>query len=928
MSAPPMGGFYLADQRYQEDVPVAAIREHPRNYNEGDVEAIDESLAEHGMVGAVLVQESTGYIVAGNHTYRAAVARGAETIPAFWLDVGDDEAERLMVVLNQAARLSTFNPAKLLALLQPMHESSRGLAGTAFNLQRMDELALLLGAPPTPAGGDSAGSGAEATRKLADRFLVPPFSVLDARQGYWQERKRSWLALGIASAEGRPANLLKFSGTVLDAQRPARPNRSKPSDSGNDPQFYWKKTLAERQAGRVLTTEEFLADWYEGPDAYTEGTSVFDPVLCEIAYRWFCPPDGSVLDPFAGGSVRGIVAAKVGLRYCGVDLSAAQIAANEEQAERLGVKPHWHQGNATGIKPSWPWKGERFDLLFSCPPYYDLERYSDDPADLSNLATYPEFLAEYRTAIKRASARLANDRFACFVVGEIRDSRGICRGFVRDTIAAFEEAGLRLYNEAVLVTAVGSLALRAARIFAPGRKLARAHQSVLVFVKGDPAKAAEACGLLDIPDPAELFGHPLPAEPAANGHADPATVNATLTPGEPDGPSPAWAKGLPLDRLRAVAALWRQHDGDLPLGAFTRVKENTVAEWATDGRLHVWGVGGSPVAAASWRTAERPLRQTDFRDQVIATVQPGELLIDRVAGDVSILAAELARHRAPIWLWAWQENPADRWLADALGLTWNGTKIRASSELLGLWGPRPSETQMRDIDLCGLVRLDARFDPDALAAEIAAAGPAWADHYASYNRGHSWSAVALRGYGGDPMFIQKPAEMSRKWKQDNPEKLAWEITDTPAYDLLPGVRELIDSMPGVKHRVRLMRLTPGGGELTRHSDITDPDCGTEPGQLLRLHFPVVTNPAVLFRSWTLGGDIQSCWMAEGTAWYLDTRKPHTARNGGTTDRIHIVADIESCPQLLALALETAPTEQPDLTWETPQIAGWLPWPLG
>jgi hypothetical protein len=44
---------------------------------------------------------------------------------------------------------------------------------------------------------------AEARATLAERFVVPPFSVLDARQGYWQDRKRAWLALGIQSELGR-----------------------------------------------------------------------------------------------------------------------------------------------------------------------------------------------------------------------------------------------------------------------------------------------------------------------------------------------------------------------------------------------------------------------------------------------------------------------------------------------------------------------------------------------------------------------------------------------------------------------------------------------------------------------------------------------------------------------------------------------------
>ena len=69
------------------------------------------------------------------------------------------------------------------------------------------------------------------------------------------------------------------------------------------------------------------------------GTSIFDLVLCELVYRWFCPPAGLVLDPFAGGSVRGIVASKLGRRYCGVDLSARQIEANEEQARTICTEP-------------------------------------------------------------------------------------------------------------------------------------------------------------------------------------------------------------------------------------------------------------------------------------------------------------------------------------------------------------------------------------------------------------------------------------------------------------------------------------------------------------------------------------------------------------------------------------------------------------
>src|SRR4030095_9326964 len=103
----------------------------------------------------------------------------------------------------------------------------------------------------------------------------------------------------------------------------------------------------------------------------TSGTSIFDPVLCELVYRWFCPPTGLVLDPFAGGSVRGIVAALLGRHYTGIDLRAEQIAANEAQAKRIcnGTRPTWINGDSRDLEQLC--EQSSVDLVFSCPPYGD-----------------------------------------------------------------------------------------------------------------------------------------------------------------------------------------------------------------------------------------------------------------------------------------------------------------------------------------------------------------------------------------------------------------------------------------------------------------------------------------------------------------------------------------------------------------------------
>lgn len=241
--------------------------------------------------------------------------------------------------------------------------------------------------------------------------------------------------------------------------------------------------------------------------SHQSGTSIFDPVLCEVVYRWFCPPGGTVLDPFAGGSVRGIVASVLGRPYVGIDLSAAQLAANAAQARDIGREPtpRWIQGDSRELDRLCP--DVQADLVFSCPPYADLERYSDDPADLSTMP-YEAFLVAYRQIIAAAMARLKPDRFACFVVGDVRAKDGTYRKLPWHTVEAFEATGARLYNEAVLLTAIGSLPLRVGKAFTATRKLGKTHQNVLFFLKGDARRATAACGPVEY---GEGFEAPTPA---------------------------------------------------------------------------------------------------------------------------------------------------------------------------------------------------------------------------------------------------------------------------------------------------------------------------------------------------------------------------------------------------------------------------------
>lgn len=301
---------------------------------------------------------------------------------------------------------------------------------------------------------------------LRDKFLEPPFSILDTKTGDWQNRKRQWKALGIESEKGRHEQLLGGGSGNSEAQDADFTDR------------YGRKTT-------------------NGVGIFNSATSVFDPALCELMYRWFCPEKGTILDPFAGGSVRGIIANYLGFKYTGIELRAEQVESNREQAERIipENKPTWVNGDSEIVlrdmfHAHMVTTDDFYDFIFTCPPYHDLEVYSDDPADLSNMP-YDQFKVKYETIIANAVNLLRPNSFAVIVVGDIRDSAGFYRNFNGHTKEAFIKSGCKLYNEAKLLQPLGTAMLRANKIFGSGKKLIKVHEDVLVFFKGDPKKIKE-----------------------------------------------------------------------------------------------------------------------------------------------------------------------------------------------------------------------------------------------------------------------------------------------------------------------------------------------------------------------------------------------------------------------------------------------------
>lgn len=277
---------------------------------------------------------------------------------------------------------------------------------------------------------------------LRSKFIEPPFSVLDTKSGSWQKRKSIWKNKGIKSEVGRDATTFNMKDWA-------------------------DKKILDGMQGCQLPSD----------------TSIFDPALCEVLYHWFCPENGHILDPFAGGSVRGIVANYLGFKYSGIDIRQEQIDAN--RANCLDIlpidnQPQYYVGDSNKILDD-DWL-KKFDFVFSCPPYADLEVYSNLEGDISNMP-YNKFLESYERIILKSCKLLKEGCFACFVVGEVRDGGGNYIGFVPDTINAFKKCGMNFYNEAILLNSMASAPMRANGNM-KSKKLVKVHQNVLVFKKG------------------------------------------------------------------------------------------------------------------------------------------------------------------------------------------------------------------------------------------------------------------------------------------------------------------------------------------------------------------------------------------------------------------------------------------------------------
>ena len=322
-------------------------------------------------------------------------------------------------------------------------------------------------------GGSDGSIPPSEPNSLNDTFIIPPFSILDSRQGYWQARKKMWRGVIGDMGQSRQGKLVQsVELQYKDLYTKTAEHRKTLGISFREYlEKYVPEEVKQKESQKVLST----------------GVSLFDPVLAEILCKWFTPHKGAkIFDCFAGDTQKGLVFGTCGYEFKGVELRQEQVDINNEVIADRNLPISYvcddGQNVANHFEP------DSQDLLFSCPPYFDLEVYSDLPNDASNQGTYEEFIAILENAFKAAYGCLKENRFAVVVLGDVRSKKdGTYYDFGGDVKRIFKEAGAYLYNELILIEMSSSVALRAKK-YMESRKVAKMHQNILVFYKGDPTQ--------------------------------------------------------------------------------------------------------------------------------------------------------------------------------------------------------------------------------------------------------------------------------------------------------------------------------------------------------------------------------------------------------------------------------------------------------
>jgi len=260
----------------------------------------------------------------------------------------------------------------------------------------------------------------------------------------------------------------------------------------------WNRQIAEAGEKNAIPNPTFATreGCWQGENGFANvvtghshngNASVLDPTACEVILRFFMPKEGTrIYNPFGGGVQFGFVSGIYGYEYVASELRKNQCDANNVLCKEFsGVQ--WVQSDSATYEPE-----GMFDLVFTCPPYYRVERYVDydgkaPEGEINSLSTYDEFREALFSGYRRAIAHLNDNSFFVVMTGDSRNSKGAFHCSESETELFFKESGLSVYNKIVYLEAEFTRLAHAKKTLNM-RKFPKREQKIIVAYKGDISK--------------------------------------------------------------------------------------------------------------------------------------------------------------------------------------------------------------------------------------------------------------------------------------------------------------------------------------------------------------------------------------------------------------------------------------------------------
>lgn len=258
-----------------------------------------------------------------------------------------------------------------------------------------------------------------------------------------------------------------------------------------NPAFATREGCWQGEQGMAnVVTKDPTRKGHEEGRAHNGNASVLDPVACEVIARFFMPKDGHrVYNPFGGGVQFGYIAGACGYEYVASEIRQNQCDANNKLCSEFdSVK--WIQSDSSTFAPD-----GTFDLVFTCPPYYKVERYVDydgkaPDGEINSSATYEEFRELLFAGYRKAIEHLNDNCFFVVMTGDSRDKSGGYYCSESETELFFKSQGLAVYNKIVYLECEFTRLAHAKKTLHV-RKFPKREQKIIVAYKGKPSNIKE-----------------------------------------------------------------------------------------------------------------------------------------------------------------------------------------------------------------------------------------------------------------------------------------------------------------------------------------------------------------------------------------------------------------------------------------------------